>query len=188
MMWLLIDNYDSFSHILCDYLKQLHEEVRMIKNDALSLEEIIDLSPERIILSPGPKTPDDAGITMAVIHHFHDKIPILGVCLGHQALAQYYGCKVDRAPVPVHGKVSRIYHQGTSVFQELENPLKVMRYHSLHVIEAEDKQELELLARTQEGIIMAFRHRKYPSTGLQFHPESVLTEKGMEMLRNWANS
>lgn len=187
-MWLLIDNYDSFSYILADYIKQLHPEVMMIQNDALSLEEIIALRPERIILSPGPRDPDHAGVTMAVIDHFCRKVPILGVCLGHQALAQYFGCNVVKSPFPVHGKVSSIVHKGNDVFSALPSPLQVMRYHSLCVAAIEDKPDLEILATTEDGINMAFRHREYPCTGLQFHPESVLTEHGLDILRNWANT
>lgn len=187
-MWLLIDNYDSFSHILADYLKQLHEEVQMIRNDELSLQEIVALKPDRIILSPGPKDPEHAGITMAVIDYFHDKLPILGVCLGHQALAQYFGCTVTKAPFPVHGKVNAITHTGQHIFSGLPNPLLVMRYHSLHVKGMQAIPDLDILGQTEQGIVMAFRHQKYPCTGVQFHPESVLTEQGLNILRNWANT
>ncbi|WP_222165620.1 anthranilate synthase component II [Edaphocola aurantiacus] len=187
-MWLLIDNYDSFSDILADYLKQVHQNVCMIRNDELSLSEIIKLNPERIILSPGPKDPEHAGMTMSVIDYFHDKIPILGVCLGHQALAQYFGCKVTKAPFPVHGKTSQIKHNGQHIFSGLSNPLKVMRYHSLQATGMEDNPDLQILATTDEGVIMAFRHKKYSCTGVQFHPESVLTESGLNILKNWANT
>lgn len=187
-MWLLIDNYDSFSHILADYLKQLHKDVCMIRNDEMSLDEIIALKPDRIILSPGPKDPEHAGVTMAVIDYFHHHVPILGVCLGHQALAQYFGCVVTRAPYPVHGKVCPVIHTGRHIFSGLPSPMQVMRYHSLQVVQMQDHPELEILARTEDNIIMAFRHRKYACTGVQFHPESVLTEQGLELLRNWANT
>ncbi|RQO30104.1 anthranilate/aminodeoxychorismate synthase component II [Taibaiella sp. KBW10] len=186
-MWLLIDNYDSFTHILCDYLLQLGQPVTVIKNDAYTLEQIIEMRPQRIIISPGPKTPDDAGITMAVIHHFHDKMPILGICLGHQALAQYFGAKIIKAAYPMHGKTSAVYHKQEYIFQDLPNPLIAMRYHSL-VVEDIDPNVLTVLAKSEEGLIMALKHKEYPCVGVQFHPESVLTPQGMDLLRNWANN
>lgn len=186
-MWLLIDNYDSFTYILRDYLLQLQPQVRVIKNDAHELDEIIAMNPERIILSPGPKSPDKAGITMQVIHHFHDKIPILGVCLGHQALAQYFGARVLKAGYPMHGKTSLVNHNQEAIFKGLPTPLQVMRYHSL-IIKDTEAAGLEVLGTTADGTIMAFRHRQYACTGVQFHPESILTVEGLALLRNWANN
>jgi len=184
-MWLLIDNYDSFSHILLDYLLQINPDTIVIQNDTHDVAAIIAMAPERIILSPGPKTPDQAGITMDVINYFYDKIPILGVCLGHQAIAQFLGAKVARAPYPFHGKTSQIAHNDKGIFKGLDNNFKVMRYHSLSVTEFEHTGIEPWAIASDDGSLMAFGHEKYPVTGIQFHPESVLTEHGLTLLKAW---
>lgn len=184
-MWLLIDNYDSFSRILLDYLLQLQADVRCIQNDEYTLEEIIAIAPERIILSPGPKTPDDAGVVMEVIDYFHNKVPILGICLGHQALAQYFGAKVQRAAYPMHGKTSKIAHNNKHVFQHMPEQMEVMRYHSLVVTDYEHSALEPLAYAMDDNSLMAFTHTQYPILGLQFHPESVLTEMGLALLEQW---
>jgi anthranilate synthase/aminodeoxychorismate synthase-like glutamine amidotransferase len=185
-MWILIDNYDSFSHILWHYLLAVHKDVRVIRNDELPLEAIIAMQPERIILSPGPCTPQESGITMPVIAYYYDKIPLLGICLGHQALGMFYGGQLRKAVKPVHGKTSTI-HQTCShpIFQNIPKSFEVMRYHSL-IIEATDAKELQPLAFSEtDQALMAFSHKHYPSIGIQFHPESVLTEYGMQIISNW---
>ncbi len=184
-MWLLIDNYDSFSHILLDYLLQINPDIICIQNDSLDVAAIIAMAPERIILSPGPKAPEQAGITMEVIRCFYDKIPILGVCLGHQAIARFLGAKVDRAPYPVHGKTSTIEHYNKGIFKGLDHQFKVMRYHSLSVTEFEHTGIEPWAIALEDHSLMAFGHEKYPLTGIQFHPESVLTEYGLALLKAW---
>jgi anthranilate synthase/aminodeoxychorismate synthase-like glutamine amidotransferase len=182
-MWLLIDNYDSFAHILLDYLKQVQPDIAIIQNDSHSLEEIIAMQPEVIVLSPGPKAPDDAGITMAVIEHFHDKIPLLGICLGHQALAQFFGAKVTKAKYPMHGKTSILQHNNHPVFQTLPKEFPVMRYHSLEVKEYEGSPLQPIAYTTDDQSLMAFAHQSLPIVGFQFHPESVLTAHGLALLQ-----
>lgn len=184
-MILMIDNYDSFVHNLARYIVQLGHETKIIRNNEISLEEIRALNPEKIIISPGPCDPDKSGISLAVIKEFGDSIPILGVCLGHQAIGQAYGGRIIKAFNPVHGKSSLIMHEGKSIFQGLSSPLKVGRYHSL-VISREDLPDcLEILALSTEGEIMALRHKTQPVYGLQFHPESVNTEQGAILLANF---
>lgn len=185
-MWILIDNYDSFTHMLHHYLLQLNDDVRVFRNDVITIAEIEKLNPERIIISPGPKTPGQAGITMPLITAFHDKIPILGICLGHQALAEFFGARLTKALKPVHGKTSVISHTGNALFDHIPAAFKAMRYHSL-VIEDWQHTGLLPLAFTVSGELMAFRHEALPLTGIQFHPESVLTEYGLQILINWDN-
>jgi len=182
-MWVLIDNYDSFTHILHHYLLQTGHECTVYRNDTLSLDALIQLNPSRLIISPGPETPLQAGITMEAIAHFYDRIPILGICLGHQAIGMHFGAKLLHAPAPVHGKVRPVLHDQRSLFKGLPSPLPVMRYHSLSIAPCD---ELETLATAEDGTIMAIRHRIYPCTGLQFHPESVGTPDGLQLLQNWA--
>lgn len=184
-MWVLIDNYDSFTWILHHYLLQTGHECVVYRNDGLSLKELIDINPERIIISPGPETPLQAGITMQVIDHFHNRVPILGVCLGHQALGMYFGGKLVRAPYPMHGKVSPISHDNHPLFAGIPSPYNVMRYHSL-AIEGISEAGLQALAHTADGTIMALAHSRFPCIGVQFHPESVGTEYGQQLLNNWA--
>lgn len=182
-MWLLIDNYDSFSHILLDYLKQIQSDIAIIQNDSHSLEELIAMHPEVIVLSPGPKAPNDAGITMTVIEHFHDKIPLLGICLGHQALAQYFGAKVTKAKFPMHGKTSIMSHIAHPIFANVPETFPVMRYHSLEVTEYERTPLQPLAYTTDDQSLMAFAHHSLPIIGFQFHPESVLTTHGLALLQ-----
>jgi anthranilate synthase/aminodeoxychorismate synthase-like glutamine amidotransferase len=184
-MWVLLDNYDSFTHILHHYLLQAGGEVRVIRNDAVTLEALIALAPERLIISPGPGRPETAGITMAAIAHFYDKIPILGICLGHQALGLHFGATLAHAPEPVHGKVREIRYVEHPLFAGLPNPFPAMRYHSLS-LENLAGSGLQPIARTSDGVNMAVVHEQFPLFGFQAHPESVGTPDGLRLLRNWA--
>lgn len=181
-MILVIDNYDSFTYNLVQYLGELGEEVIVRRNDEIDIDGIRELAPDRLLLSPGPCTPNEAGITLEVIDVFKGEIPILGVCLGHQAIGQAFGGKVIRADRLMHGKTSPVLHDGTSVFEELPSPLNAARYHSLIVERASLPDCLEITAWTAEGEIMGLRHREYPVEGVQFHPESIVTEHGHRML------
>lgn len=184
-MILLIDNYDSFVHNLARYIRELSYTTQVVRNDVISLAGIAELNPTHIIISPGPCDPNKAGISMATIKHFAAKIPILGVCLGHQAIGQVYGGKIVRAQRAIHGKNSLITHDEQGIFLNLENPLLVGRYHSLIVSEQQFPTDLMICARSKEGEIMALRHRVYPIYGVQFHPESVLTQEGYSLLQNF---
>jgi anthranilate synthase/aminodeoxychorismate synthase-like glutamine amidotransferase len=186
-MLLLIDNYDSFTYNLFQYLSELGAEVRVARNDRISLEEIMTERPERIVISPGPGTPEQAGISNDVIRYFGGKVPVLGVCLGHQCIGLSYGGKVSRAGEIMHGKSSLIKHDGKGVFQGLASPFPAIRYHSLAVMSDGLPDCLEVSARTENGIIMGLRHREYPVEGVQFHPESIMTEVGKDLLRNFLN-
>jgi anthranilate synthase/aminodeoxychorismate synthase-like glutamine amidotransferase len=187
-MILLIDNYDSFVWNLARYVSELGHPRIVLRNDATSLDEIAALAPTHIIVSPGPCTPTEAGISNAVVAAFGPRVPILGVCLGHQCIGAALGGKVDRGLRPMHGKTSLVRHDGTGVFAGLPNPLRVTRYHSL-VVEDEGLPEcLRVTARSEEGEIMALEHRRHPIVGVQFHPEAVLTEHGHELLRNFLTS
>ena len=181
----MIDNYDSFTYILHDYLLQTGNECKVYRNDEITLQQLIALNPSAIIISPGPETPLQAGITMEVIDYFHSRIPILGVCLGHQALGMYFGAKLINTPYPMHGKTSNIIHSGHSLFSGISSPFLAMRYHSL-ALEKFPYGELIEIAHTEDGINMALAHNQYPCIGVQFHPESVGTEVGMNIIRNWA--
>jgi anthranilate synthase/aminodeoxychorismate synthase-like glutamine amidotransferase len=184
-MLLLIDNYDSFTYNLFQYLSELGEEVMVARNDKMSLDEMEKLSPERIAISPGPGTPEQAGISNEVIRHFGAHIPILGVCLGHQCIGYSYGGRVDRAGEIKHGKSSIIHHDGKGVFKGLPNPFPAIRYHSLVVMHDGLPDCLEISAWTENGLIMGLRHRQFPVEGVQFHPESIMTEVGKDLLRNF---
>ncbi len=184
-MILVIDNYDSFTYNLVQYLGELGAELRVARNDTVSLGEITDLAPERIVISPGPGTPDDAGISLALIRAFSATIPILGVCLGHQAIGQAFGGRVSRARWQMHGKTSEISHDGKGVFHGLPSSFPATRYHSLAVLDEGFPAELEISARAEDGEIMGLRHRRYPVEGVQFHPESILTDQGKALLRNF---
>ncbi len=184
-MLLVIDNYDSFTYNLVQYLGELGAEVVVRRNDATTPEEIGQMRAERIVISPGPKTPDDAGICLEVIHRFAGITPILGVCLGHQAIGQAFGGKVIRAPQVMHGKSSLIAHDGKTIFKRLPNPFPATRYHSL-IVERESLPScLEVSATSPDGLIMGLRHREMKVEGVQFHPESVLTEAGKQLLANF---
>ena len=185
-MVLVIDNYDSFTYNLVQYLGELGAEVRVLRNDMAALEDVAGAKPDRIVISPGPGRPEHAGITMDVIRRFGPVTPILGVCLGHQAIGAVFGGTVVRAGVPMHGKTSTIEHDGRGVFRGVPGPFVASRYHSLVVADAGLPDELEISARTQgEGTIMGLRHRAWPVHGVQFHPESVLTGEGKTILRNF---
>ncbi|WP_108445941.1 anthranilate synthase component II [Halomonas denitrificans] len=190
MSVLMIDNYDSFTFNVVQYLGELGAEVETHRNDAITLDEIEALAPSHLVISPGPCTPDQAGISMAAIRRFAGRIPVLGICLGHQAIGQVYGGRVVRAPQVMHGKTSRIRHLGQGVFEGLEEPLEVTRYHSL-VVEREGLPDcLEVTAWCDEddvtpGLIMGLRHRELDVEGVQFHPESILTRQGHELLANF---
>jgi len=185
-MWILLDNYDSFTYILHHYLLQTGNECKVLRNDEVTVAELATLNPERLIISPGPETPVQAGICMDAIAYFHNRIPILGVCLGHQALGMFFGAKLVHAPYPMHGKVSGVAHNGTALFGEVPSPFHVMRYHSL-VIEELEGTGLEATAyTTDDHTIAAIQHSQFPCTGIQFHPESVGTAHGQLLLNNWA--
>ena len=183
-MILIIDNYDSFTYNLAQVLGELGAEVSVVRNDALSLDEIAALSPTHIVISPGPGTPDDAGLSLDVIRRFAPSIPILGVCLGHQAIGQAFGGRVVRAGRLMHGKVSPMLHDGRGLFAGLPSPFNATRYHSLIVVEPLPDC-LAVTACTAEGEVMGLRHRQYPTFGVQFHPESILTEHGHRLLKNF---
>lgn len=185
-MIFVLDNYDSFTYNLVQYLGELGAEVKVARNDQITVKEIEALHPERIVISPGPCTPQEAGISVELIRRFTGKAPILGVCLGHQAIGAAFGGKIIRAPHLMHGKTSAIAHDACGVFRGIESPFKATRYHSLIVEESSCPRELEISARVEEGgVIMGLRHRKYPIEGVQFHPESVLTEHGRQILKNF---
>jgi anthranilate synthase/aminodeoxychorismate synthase-like glutamine amidotransferase len=184
-MLLLIDNYDSFTYNLYQYLGELGAEVEVVRNDAVSVEDIETMAPERIIISPGPGNPNDAGISKDVIRRFADRTPILGVCLGHQCIGEVYGGVVEGAGEILHGKVSKVTHDGRGVFAGIASPLEATRYHSLAIREDSMPDVLEVSARSEHGIIMGVRHRELPLEGVQFHPESILTPDGHQILRNF---
>jgi para-aminobenzoate synthetase component 2 len=186
-MILMIDNYDSFTYNLVQYLGEMGEELIVKRNDQITIEEIEALNPKFIMVSPGPCTPNEAGISLEVIEHFAGRIPILGVCLGHQSIAQVFGSDVVRAERLMHGKTSEIHHDGKTVFANLEQPFTATRYHSLIVKRETLPDCFDISAETEEGEIMAIRHRTLPVEGLQFHPESIMTGTGKLLLRNFIN-
>ncbi len=186
-MILLIDNYDSFTYNLYQYLSELGADVQVVRNDKISIEDIRALGPEAIVISPGPKTPSEAGISELLIRELHRTVPILGVCLGHQAIGEVFGGTVVKAPVPMHGKISQIIHTGRSIFASLPIPFPATRYHSLVVSRESIPDELELIAWTEDNLVMGLKHRDYPTVGVQFHPESVMTENGKTLLQNFIN-
>jgi anthranilate synthase component 2 len=184
-MLLLIDNYDSFTYNLFQYLSELGEEVRVVRNNKITLDEIERIKPERIVISPGPSTPLNAGISNDVIKHFGDKLPVLGVCLGHQCIGYSYGGIVGPAQAIMHGKSSLVYHNNSGVFYQLPNPFPAIRYHSLMVARENLPDCLEVTAWTEDNTIMGLRHRNYPVEGVQFHPESFMTQNGKDILKNF---
>jgi anthranilate synthase component II len=184
-MLLMIDNYDSFTYNLVQYLGELGAELEVHRNDAITVDEIEGRAPSGIVVSPGPGTPADAGVSMPVIRRFAERIPILGVCLGHQAIGEVFGGVVERGPVPVHGKTALIHHDGRGVFAGLPSPFEATRYHSLVVRRAGLPACLEISAESEDGLIMGLRHQTLPVEGVQFHPESILTASGKALLGNF---
>jgi anthranilate synthase/aminodeoxychorismate synthase-like glutamine amidotransferase len=183
-MIVVIDNYDSFTYNLVQYLGELGAELRVYRHDQVTLVELEALAPSHIVISPGPGTPEDGGISNDVIWHFHGRVPILGVCLGHQCIAHVFGGQVGRAPCLMHGKTSKIYHHGQDLFAHLPGPFTATRYHSL-IVEEPLPPELKVTAFTLEGEVMGLRHRNAPTFGVQFHPESILTTEGKGLLKNF---
>ena len=184
-MIVVIDNYDSFTYNLVQYLQELGAEVEVYRNDRITVEGIAARGPGAIVISPGPKTPDDAGITLETVRAFSGRVPILGVCLGHQAIGQAFGGRVVRAPSLMHGKTSLIRHDGKTIFAGLPDPFAATRYHSLVVDPQSVPADLEVSARTEDGVVMGLRHRRHPTEGVQFHPESILTHEGKALLKNF---
>jgi anthranilate synthase component II len=182
---LLIDNYDSFTYNLYQYLCELGARVTVVRNDAITVEEARELQADAIVISPGPGVPRDAGISVELIRALGPSTPMLGVCLGHQAIAEAFGGRVDRAPELMHGKASQVHHTASGVFAGLPSPFSAIRYHSLCALEPELPCELEVTAHSDSGVVMGIKHREYPVEGVQFHPESILTEHGKELLANF---
>ncbi|MBF0170856.1 MAG: aminodeoxychorismate/anthranilate synthase component II [Nitrospinae bacterium] len=184
-MLLLIDNYDSFTYNLAQYFTELGAGVKVVRNDALTVADIERMAPARIVISPGPKTPAEAGISVEVIRHFTGRLPVMGVCLGHQAMAEAFGGRVIRAPYLMHGKTSSIHHDEQGLYVGMENPFTATRYHSLVVEEATLPAAFVVTSRTPDGIVMGMRHRTAPTEGVQFHPESIMTVGGKRLLSNF---
>ena len=184
-MYVLIDNYDSFTYNLLHFLGELGAEVAVYRNDAITPEEVLDLGPEGIVLSPGPCDPDRAGICVDLVGRAVGKVPVLGVCLGHQSIAQAFGANIGRAPILMHGKVSNIRHFGTDIFKDIQSPFSATRYHSLIVEKSRLPNCLEVTAESDDGLIMGLSHKEYPIFGVQFHPESIASENGHELLNNF---
>ncbi|HEY7716845.1 MAG TPA: aminodeoxychorismate/anthranilate synthase component II [Candidatus Binatia bacterium] len=184
-MILLIDNYDSFTYNLYHYLGELGAEVTVYRNNKITLDQIATLKPNKIVISPGPCTPKEAGISCDAIQHFGARIPILGVCLGHQSIGAAFGARIVRAPTIMHGKLSAVSHDSQTIFRDVKNPFNAMRYHSLVIDPASVPADLLVSARTADDIIMAIRHRTFPVEGVQFHPESILNQEGKKILKNF---
>lgn len=186
-MILLIDNYDSFTYNLYQYIGVFQPDIKVVRNDKITIEDIQNMKPERIVLSPGPKSPKEAGICMEVVKEFYDKVPILGICLGHQCIGETFGGAVSYAKEIYHGKQSQIKHDGKGLFEGIDSPIKAARYHSLAVQMQDLPECLKVTAVTEDGEIMAMEHTKFPVYGLQFHPESIYTEHGKRMIENFVN-
>ena len=184
-MILLIDNYDSFTYNLVQYFGELRQKLLVVRNDEISLKRIAELKPDQIVISPGPCTPREAGISVEVIRYFYKLVPILGVCLGHQAIGYAFGARIIRARELMHGKTSKIYHDNTTIFKGITNPFEATRYHSLVIEEKTLAKEFSIIARTKDSTIMGIKHEKYPLWGVQFHPESILTKEGKKILKNF---
>ena len=184
-MLLMIDNYDSFTYNLVQYFGELEQDVAVYRNDEITLDQVAQLKPRHIVISPGPCTPHEAGESLAIVRKYSGQVPILGVCLGHQCIGEAFGGKIMRAKRPMHGDASEIIHDGTGIFKGLPNRFNAGRYHSLIVETAAENPALEITARSDDGEIMGLRHREHPTFGVQFHPESILTEHGYALLRNF---
>lgn len=186
-MIVLIDNYDSFTYNLVQYFQMLHQEVKVFKNDGVDLAQIIALNPSHLVISPGPNSPKESGVSLALIKHFYQSLPILGICLGHQCLAHVFGGKIVTAPQIMHGKTSEIVHHRHGLFRGIPSPFSAMRYHSL-IVDVETLPQAFAIDAWAEDVPMAISHREYPLFGLQFHPESILTEHGFTLLNNFCTS
>lgn len=186
IMLLMIDNYDSFVYNLVRYFKEINEDIIVYRNDKIDIAQIENMNIDGIVLSPGPKSPMESGICLEIIEKFKGKVPILGVCLGHQCIGHYFGNQIIRGKEPVHGKISYINHNNKGLFKEVKNPLRVTRYHSL-IIKNEHLKEIEITAKTEDGVIMGIKHNLYPIYGVQFHPEAEMTEDGHKILKNFVN-
>jgi len=184
-MILILDNYDSFTYNLVQYIGSINPQLEVHRNDKITLEEIRELQPERIVISPGPGIPEDAGLSIDIVKEFGKTIPVFGICLGHQAITVAFGGKVDRANEIVHGKTSIISHSGSTIFKDIPDTFEATRYHSLVAIEDDFPTDLKITARTKNGLIMALEHRECPIYGVQFHPESIVTENGLKMVENF---
>lgn len=184
-MFLMIDNYDSFVYNLIRYFEELNEEVIIYRNDKITLKEIEDMDLEGIIISPGPKSPTEAGLSLDIIDRFKSDIPILGICLGHQCIGHYFGGNIIKGKEPIHGKISYIEHNGEDIFKNVKTPLRVTRYHSLIIDNKSIPDSLEITSKTEDDVIMGIRHKNYNIYGLQFHPEAEMTEEGYTMLKNF---
>ncbi len=187
-MILIIDNYDSFTYNLVQYIGSLNPDLQVHRNDKISLEDIKSMNPERIVISPGPGKPEDAGLSIDLVKEFGESTPIFGICLGHQAITVAFDGEVDRANEIVHGKTSKITHSGSAIFREIPETFEATRYHSLVALKDSFPAELKVTAETDNGLIMALEHREYPIYGVQFHPESIVTENGMKMVENFLNT
>ena len=186
-MFVMIDNYDSFVYNLVRYFEELEEDVHTVRNDKITLLDLEALNPKGIIISPGPKSPKDSGICLQIINHFKGKIPILGICLGHQCIGHFFGGKIVRGHEPIHGKLSEVSHDNKGLFQGIKTPFTVTRYHSLIIEKESLPMELEISAVSSDGVIMGIRHKNYSIEGVQFHPEAELTQYGHDLLRNFIN-
>jgi para-aminobenzoate synthetase component II len=184
---LMIDNYDSFTFNLVQYLGILGEDIKVRRNDKITVGEIKKMSPSKIVISPGPGRPEDAGISKEIIKHFYKEVPILGVCLGHQCIGEVFGAEVINSGLVIHGKTSRIYHDGKSIYEGVENPFEAARYHSLILKKDTIPSSFDVTARTEDGIVMGIRHKENKLEGIQFHPESFLTPAGLQILKNFIN-
>ncbi|HEY5501640.1 MAG TPA: aminodeoxychorismate/anthranilate synthase component II [Candidatus Humimicrobiaceae bacterium] len=182
---LMIDNYDSFTYNLVQYLGILGENIKVRRNDRITLNEIEEMSPQRIVISPGPGRPEDAGISKDLVKYFYKKIPILGVCLGHQCIGEVFGGQIINSGIVLHGKTSQVFHDGKSIFKEIKNPFTAARYHSLIINKDTVPIDFDISAWTEDGVIMGIRHKKYKLEGIQFHPESFLTPSGLKILKNF---
>ena len=184
-MLLMIDNYDSFVYNLVRYFKELEEEIIIYRNDKITIHDIENMDITGIVISPGPKDPKQAGISLEILERFKGKLPILGICLGHQCIGHYFGGKIVKGKVPMHGKISEVVHNNQHIFKDVKNPLKVTRYHSLEIENSSIPAELEVICQTEDQVIMAVKHKDYPIYGVQFHPEAEKKEEGHKILKNF---